>query len=211
MDGTVIARPFRLVRRLAGAPSHPRAASLIAMPSPDQSRYILIRMGIRRKSPFLALLVAIVIAAGVLLTSPWALHIGGRWTPFLTWWGSGKLRTKNGVEYPLYVMLYPASHFSRLHFEGKPPTGGVQGSACLCTAPGVSQYLKLSGTIYGGWSSTEDGIIGFRLLEPTIIDLGQKRAGYFNLSGRWKGPELLMDDRDSWSLSFRSGLRIEHA
>jgi hypothetical protein len=108
-------------------------------------------------------------------------------------------------------MLYPAAHFSRLRLEGRRPTGGVQGNACLCTSAGSSQYLKLSGTIYDGWWSTEGSMMGMRLLEPTIVDMGQKRAGYFDLIGRWQGPELMLDERENWSRAFRSGVRIDHA
>jgi len=146
----------------------------------------------------------------VLALNPWAFHIGGRWTPLLAWQGSGRLLTKGGVEYPLWVSFYPSSHFSRLHMDGQRPTGGLQGSAWLCTSRGVTQQLKLSGTIYGGWRSTEGSLMAFRLLEPKIIDVGQ-RQGYFDLAGRWRGPELVMDDRGSVGSTFRSGLRIEHA
>jgi len=146
----------------------------------------------------------------VVALDPWAFHIGGRWTPLLTWQGSGKLLTKGGIEYPLWVSFYPSSHFSRLHMDGLRPTGGLQGSAWLCTSRGVTERLELSGTIYGGWRSTEGSLMAFRLLEPKIIDLGQRR-GYFDLAGRWRGQELVMEDRGSVGSAFRSGLKIEHA
>ncbi len=148
--------------------------------------------------------------AVVAVLDPWAVHIGGRWTPLLFWQGSGKLVTKGGIEYPLYVSFYPSSHFSRLHRDGQRPTGGLQGSAWLCTSRGVTQRLTLSGTIYGGWRSTEGSLMAFRLLEPKVIDVGQ-RQGYFDLAGRWRGPQLVMDDRGSLGSTFRSGLKIEHA
>jgi hypothetical protein len=157
-----------------------------------------------------AILCGAVFYGVVVALDPWSLHIGGRWTPFLTWQGSGMLRTKGGSEYPLYIYFYPSSHFSRLHMDGLRPTGGVQGSAWLCTSHGVTQRLTLSGTIYGGWRSTEGSLIGFRLLEPKIIDVGQ-RQGYFDLIGKWHGSELVMDDRGNTVSQFRSGLRIEHA
>ena len=146
----------------------------------------------------------------VVITSPWSLHIGERWTPFLIWHGSGELLTKGGVQYPLYVSLYPSSHFSELHLEGLRPTGGVQGSGWFCTAPGATQRLELSGTIYGGWRSTDGSLMSIRLLESRIINVGQGR-GFFDLTGRWQGPKLVMDDRGRVSNTFRSGLRIEHA
>jgi len=143
------------------------------------------------------------------ITNPWAFHIGGRWTPLLYWSGSGNLATEHG-SYPLYISFFPASHFSHLQLDGLRPTGGLQGSGWLCTAPGVTQYLKLSGTIYGGWQSTDKSIIAFRVLEPKVLDVGQRR-GYFDLYGRWQGPQLIMNDRGRYSNPFRSGLKIEHA
>ena len=72
------------------------------------------------------------------------------------------------------------------------------------------QRLKISGTIFGGWRSTEGSTMSIRLLEPRFFDVGQRR-GFFNLYGRWQGPELVMDDRGEPGSTFRSGLKIEHA
>lgn len=156
------------------------------------------------------LAVGIFSLAALYLLAPWAFHIGGRWTPLLTWHGYGKLQTKDGVAYPLYVSFFPASYFSQLHREGLRPTGGLQGSGWLCTAPGVTQPLQLSGTIYGGWRTTEGSFMAFRLVEPKIIDVGQG-SGFFDLAGRWQGSKLVMDDHEHVLHTFRSGLRIEQA
>jgi hypothetical protein len=156
------------------------------------------------------LILGVVVFYGVAaITNPWAFHIGGRPTPLLYWSGSGKLVTKGGT-YPVYITLFPSPHFSTLHLDGLRPTGGVQGSGWLCTPRGKPQYLKLSGTIYGGWRSTEGSVMSFRLLEQKIFDVGQQQ-GYFDLYGRWHGQELVMDDRGRSSGTFRSGLKIEHA
>lgn len=151
--------------------------------------------------------------AVVVLLDPWAFHIGERWTPLLYWTGTGKLVTKRGT-YPLIVTLFPASHFSRLHLDGLRPTGGIQGSALLCTSRGVTQNLDVSGTIYGGWRSTDGALMDFRLLERrTARDalVGSNNRGYLDLFGYWHGPQLRMDDRGEWSERFRSGLIVEHA
>ena len=142
------------------------------------------------------------------VTAPWSFHIGGLATPLLYWSATGTLHTKGG-NYPLYVLFYPYSRFSRLRLDGLRPTGGVQGSGSLCTSRGVIQYLTLSGTIYNGWRSTEDSVISFRMFEPRYFNIGQRR-GYFNLYGRWHGAELVMDDRGEPGSTFRSGLKIEH-
>lgn len=162
-----------------------------------------------RTVPRLVLVLTLIYGAMVLL-NPWAIHIGGRWTPFLTWTGTGKLVTANGT-YPLLVTFSPSAHGSRLHLDGLRPTGGVSGWGWLCTPQGTTIRLRLYGTIYGGWGSTDGALMQFRLLEriqnfPTIQD-----GGYFDLFGHWHGPQLVMEDRGEWSAPFRSGLKITHA
>lgn len=181
----------------------------------ENPRYdILPRMSARRHGCLATLLkflllCVIVFYGAVGVTNPWAFRIGGRWTPLLYWSGYGKLVTKTGT-YPLYVMFYPSAHFSRLHLDGLRPTGGLQGTGSLCTSPGVVEALKLGGTIYGGWSSADDALMQFRLLEIRVFNVGQQQ-GYFDLYGRWRGSELVMDDRGRANSKFRSGLKIEHA
>lgn len=157
----------------------------------------------------LVALCVIVLYGVVAITNPWAFHIGGHWTPLLYWSGHGKLVTKAGT-YPLYVTIYPSPHHSRLRLDNLRPTGGLTGTASLCVSPGVTESLKLSGTIFGNWSSTNDALIDFRVLEYQIVNLGQAQ-GYFDLYGRWQGSKLVMDDRGRASGKFRSGLRIDHA
>lgn len=161
-------------------------------------------------SVFKALLIGVAaVYAVALITSPWSFHIGGRLTPLLTWSGYGNLVTKNGT-YPLYISLTPSPHFSRLHSEGMRPTGGLQGNGWLCTAPGKIERLKLSGTIYNGWSTTEGSVMEFRLNEWNGFDLGDHR-GYFDLSGHWQGQQFVMDDHGAYSSKFSFGVRPEHA
>ncbi len=154
-----------------------------------------------------------VVYAIVVLLNPWAFYMGGRWTPWLFWTGTGKLVTKSG-SYPLYVSLFPSRHSSRLHLDGLRPTGGIWGNALLCTSPGVTQTLDVSGAIYGKWLSTDGSLMNIRLLEHRTgrdVIVGVNNRGYFNLLGYWRGPQLSMNDRGEWSAPFRSGLRIEHA
>lgn len=163
----------------------------------------------RRNMLRLVALLALVYGAMVLL-NPWAIHMGGGWTPLLSWTGTGKLVTASGT-YPLLVTISPASHFSRLRLDGVRPTGGVDGWGWLCTSEGKTIRLRLYGTIYGGWGSTDGALMEFRVLEriqnlPTIQD-----GGYFDLVGYWRGPQLVLDDRNEWSRPFRSGLKIKHA
>ncbi len=162
-----------------------------------------------RVMPRLILVLALVYGAMVLL-NPWAIHMGGQWTPLMLWTGTGKLVTASGT-YPLLVTFGPFSHSSRLRLDGLRPTGGVSGWAWLCTPEGTTIRLRLYGTIYGAWGSTDGALMQFRLNEriqnfPSIQD-----GGYFDLFGHWHGPQLVLDDRSQWSAAFRSGLRIKHA
>lgn len=70
--------------------------------------------------------------------------------------------------------------------------------------------MKLSGTVFGGWRSTEGALMQFRLLDWKIVDVGQ-RQGYFDLYGYWRGTELVMDDRGRSAATLRSGLKIDKA
>ncbi len=148
----------------------------------------------------------------IVVTSPWALHIGGRTTPFLYWTGTGTLTAKDGKTYPLYVFFYPGGGASHLREDGVRPSGGVKGTGELCTAPGKTQLLNLSGTIYGAYGSTEGSLMGFRLLEwRKSFQINPQHRGFFDLSGRWRGPELVMDRPGEQGMAFESGLFIDHA
>ena len=151
-----------------------------------------------------------VLLSGLLLVAgPWIFHIGGQWTPLLTWTGSGTLVSKSG-QYPLYVSMNPSSHFSHLHLDGQRPTGGLKGMGWLCTSRGQMQQLELTGTIYNAWRTTDGSLVNVRLLEHLVFNNGQSR-GFFDLMGHWQGPQLVMDDRKHPGERFRSGLSIEHA
>ena len=150
-----------------------------------------------------------------LLTAPWALNIGGGFTPILTWFGSGKLLTKDGATYPLFLYFHPSLNRSELNPQVGPiPRGPVEGFACLCyTQRGVPQntLLLLRGDLYGGtWLTTENSHIQFRLGERRFVNLGE-HLGFFNLAGNWQGRDLVMADPEVMSAAFRSGLRIDHA
>lgn len=162
-----------------------------------------------RAIPRLILVMTLVYGAMVLL-NPWAIHMGDRWTPLLTWTGTGKLVTDRGA-YPLLVTFSPSPHGSRLRLDGLRPTSGLSGWGWLCTPQGKTIRLRLYGTIYGTWRSTDGALMEFRLLEriknfPAIQD-----GGYFDLFGHWQGPQLVMDDRSEWSAPFRFGMTIKHA
>jgi len=158
-----------------------------------------------RLVPILAL-----IYGAMVVLNPWAIHMGGQWTPRLIWTRTDELVTGD-TAHPLLVTVSPSPHSSRLRLDGLPPTGGISGWGWLCTPQGTTVTRCVSGTIYGAWRSVDGALLEFRLIErlknfPTIQD-----GGYVDLFGYWHGPQLVMDDRGEWSAPFRSGLKIKHA
>jgi hypothetical protein len=145
--------------------------------------------------------VIILLVTGLL--APWAYHIGGRWTPGM-WQGVGMLRTESGDAYPLYIYFFPNFRsMSRLRLNGQRPTSGLRGMAWLCSAQGVMQRLDLSGDIYGTYLNTEGNQIGFRLLDARhAFQINPQRRRYFDLHGRWHGPEIVMEDSGGWERGF---------
>lgn len=139
--------------------------------------------------------------------TPWAFHIDGQFTPAF-WSGYGKLRTQAGDEYPLFINIFPDFRhgMSRLRLNGQRPTAGIGGRGWLCSAPGVTQRLDLSGTIFGAYLSTDGNQMAFRLLDwrrPFQINYQHQR--YFDLYGRWRGPDLVMQDDGGWERGFHPG------
>jgi hypothetical protein len=138
------------------------------------------------------------------LVAPWSFHIGGRWTLGF-WQGIGTLQTESGGAYPLYVYFYPGFRgMSRLRLNGQRPTNSLRGMGYLCAAQGVTQRMDLTGDIYGTYLNTDGNQAGFRLLDwrqPFRINYQNQR--YFDLLGRWNGPELVMQDDGAWERNFQ--------
>jgi hypothetical protein len=162
------------------------------------------------------LILAAAVAFMYLLTvvlNPWALHIGSRSTPLLYWHGTGTVLAKNGKTYPLYISFYPgkpAGHGGRR--EGKRWGSDLYGTGWLCVAPGSPERMKISGTMYGGYSSTDNSLFEFRLLEwQNSFTFNYQNRGFFDVAGMFQGPNLVMNRPGEQGISFKSGLLIDNA
>jgi hypothetical protein len=147
--------------------------------------------------------------------NPWALHIGGHSTPLLYWHGSGTVVSKDGKTYPLYVGFFPGKP-GGIHGggrrQGKLVNARLSGTGWLCVAPGTVERMNVSGTMYGGYTSTDGTLIGFRLLEwrkPFAINY--QRRGFFDVAGGFRGPDMVMDSPNEQGIPFKSGMFIDHA
>jgi len=127
------------------------------------------------------------------LFSPWALHIGNRWTPLLNWHGSGKLHSSTGSDYPLFLDLsFSVPTSGNLH-----RTSNLRGTALLCTPKGQLFHYNLTGTVYA-WLNTDGQKVILYLRSPSDA----KPKLDFSLHGSWDGPQLLLDDHGSMVASF---------
>jgi hypothetical protein len=120
------------------------------------------------------------------------------------WQGIGMLRTESGDAYPLYVYLFPRFRgMSRLRLNGQRPSNALGGAGWLCSAQGVTQRMDLSGDIYGTYLNTDGNQMGFRLLDARrAFRINPQNRRYFDLHGRWHGPELVMEDTGGWKRNF---------
>ena len=151
-----------------------------------------------RRHPWLLL---IVIVAGCLFVvevglTPWDLHIGGRFTPTLTWDGYGTVHASDGGRYVLFTHLQGG-----LVTEGRGVAcdnmGGcdtLQGSARLCGRDGVTETFQLRGEVHSWWS-TDGARTSVDLTGGSPRPLGDGWVVAF--SGRWDGPALVLADHDN--------------
>lgn len=147
--------------------------------------------------------------------NPWALHIGGRSTPLLYWHGAGTVVSKDGRAYALYMTFWPGrprGFHGGGRREGKSVSAHLDGSAWLCLGPGNVQRMEVSGTMYGGYASSDGSLFDFRLLEwRKAFSINPQRRGFFDLAGTWHGPELVLDRRGEQGIRLQSGPFIDNA
>ena len=151
---------------------------------------------------------------GIVALNPWALHIGGRSTPLLYWQGAGTVLSKDGKTYPVYVRFWPdrPHQHSAGRREGKIKNADLTGTGWLCLAPGTIARMDVSGSMFGGYRSSEGALFSFRLLEwKKPFAFNYQRRGFFDMAGQFQGPELALDRPNQQAIPFPSGPFIDHA
>jgi hypothetical protein len=140
-----------------------------------------------------AILLAFVV---YVVLNPWALHIGGRWTPAMTWHGVGKLQSTSGANYGLFIEVHlyvrPRRHST---IAG---TDNLTGTAKLCTPEGEIYPLTVSGYIKRVWLDVDRKPVTFYFRSPKDA---QPKLN-FELLGSWQGQQLVLEDRGSMAMSF---------
>jgi hypothetical protein len=127
--------------------------------------------------------------------TPWALHMGGRWTPLEQWDGYGEIVASNGGKYLLFTHLRGGTRDDRgrkscSHIGG---CDTLHGTAQLCTLTGVTHTFRLTGTVKA-WLSTDGARTRIALTGGTPTRLPSGWVVAFH--GAWNGPELQLANPD---------------
>lgn len=133
------------------------------------------------------------------LAGPVTFHLGGRWTPTGHWTGVGRMRDSAGAQYGLYVQFWASPN---IDIRNEATTCcELSGKSQVCTAGGARYQFGLTGSISGAWLRTEGAKVNLSLAESGR----PKVPRVFQLSGVWRGPELLLDDQKSLFMNFQPG------
>ena len=140
-----------------------------------------------------AILFALAVFIGV---NPWSLHIGGRWTPAMTWHGVGKLQSTSGAWYGLFLEVNPNMESGR--GGGMGGRNNVSGIAKICTPQGEIYPLDVRGYIKLVWLDVDH--------KPVTFYLRSKKNAQpklnFELLGSWQGQVLVLEDKGNMAMSF---------
>lgn len=149
----------------------------------------------RRRGGWLKLFVIliVVIFAVFVAPTPWALHIGGKFTPLETWSGYGAVQASNGGHYVLFT-----------HFQGGITGSGEDepscsshgcdtlfGTAQLCTRGGQTYSFSLTGGVHSWWS-TDGAATSVDLTGPRLPD-----GWVVAFHGAWHGAALPLATPDN--------------
>ena len=150
----------------------------------------------RRRIWLRLLLILIVVLLGLyVLPTPWAFHMGGRFSPVGEWDGYGAIQAGNGGHYLLYTHL--RGGILNNHAQpGCSLTGcdTLTGSAQLCTQGGQHYTFDLTGAVHG-WYTTNGSRTNIALTggKPKPLPHGWVVAFH----GVWHGAVLPIADTDN--------------
>ena len=143
--------------------------------------------------PLLGIIVLVVIAIYI-VPNPWALHIGGRFTPMETWQGYGTVQASNGGHYVLYLNLRGglANGGERGHLScsGR-GCDSLFGTGKLCTQAGQTYTFEVNGAVHSWWS-TDGAATSVDLTNSPPLPDGWVVAWH----GAWHGPALQLSSPD---------------
>lgn len=147
----------------------------------------------------LGILALVAITAFNAAFDPWIYTVGGRFRAFPIWQGAGSAPGPGGA-YRLYVLFYPTRPGQTVM-----PLTAVAGDGYLCTPRGERIRLKVSGGAKGlVWSHMDGHEFHLRAWRPAKVSIDpQVERPRLYLTGRWVGPDLVLNDNASLAHFFR--------
>jgi hypothetical protein len=153
----------------------------------------------------LALSCVLILAVTGLLF-PWAFYLGGDFHILPYWHGWGTAHAKSG-DYLLYVQIQPSTRGS-----GRGLSTNLGGTSYVCTPRGEKIYLKLGGSMPRHLNLSTDGeaISLYMHYWPWNANFINDDSPRLELRGRWRNPNLVMDDHSSIARAFKLDGTVYH-
>jgi hypothetical protein len=143
----------------------------------------------------LILIVVVGVLVLVVVPTPWALHIGGRFSLLGEWDGYGPVQASNGGHYILFTHLRGGPFGGHGYSDcGLTGCDALSGSAQLCTQGGHYYTFSLGGAVHG-WLSTNGARTDINLTGGRPKALPGTWVIAFH--GTWQGPVLPVADTDN--------------
>ena len=157
------------------------------------------RRRVRKRHLWLVFLLLVVLLAVMQIgLSPWVLHIGGRFTPAMSWSGYGEVRGSDGGSYVLYTDFRAGMLLATVEPNGmrcdQYGCDDLLGTARLCTLSGTTYTFALTGQVHT-WLSTDGARTDLELTGGTPRPLPE--GWVVALRGNWHGPALAVMSPDN--------------
>lgn len=160
---------------------------------PPRSRHLGLR---------LLLIAAVVLLCLYVLPTPWAFHMGGKFSPVGEWSGYGPVQAGNGGRYLLYTQLRGGIVNNHGHRGcGFPRCDALSGSAQLCAQSGRHSSFGLTGAVHA-WYTTNGARTDISL---TGSVRNRPPAGVASFHGIWHGAVLPLTGTGGTHATLRPG------
>ncbi len=144
------------------------------------------------------LLTGLVVLAATAFFAPWGFFLGGPFHIIPYWQGWGRLHSSLSGDYALYLRMEPAGA-TRLG------SAYLSGVGYLCTPRGERIRLELVALMGRHLELSTDGqAISIDLYHRPALtwNFNPERRPRIDLHGRWRNPNLVLDDHGSFSRAF---------
>ncbi len=146
----------------------------------------------------LLVIIAVVLVGLPAIFTPWGFFMGGRFHVIPSWTGWGKMHsTRAGGDYVIMMTISPKTgrRMGLTH---------VDGNAWLCTPRGEKFTLHLGGDFQKDIRLDTNGKTARFYMDNNSVksQFSGERRPYLELNGKWKNPDLALDDHGSIARNF---------